>query len=280
MRKRFAKGRAKRRCQKRTAKGVSAFTLIELLVVIAVIAILAAMLLPALARGKDQARRIHCASNLHQLGIALVTYTLDSQNRYPYFTGNVAEGFGVQNWEAYLDIYYKAGWRTNHAVQCPAFDWAAWAPADDLTSPFVHVAYAYNKCGLDLNGGRNDSLTFLGLGNEEAGIAGNGLVPAISTTQVRMPNEMIAIGDSRVILDRAGFLFWSYFDWLYCGLPPGDNSRYEVTRPRHGSGYNVVFCDGHVELKQRQVLFDYRKSAVNWNNDYQPHPELWGFMPP
>lgn len=61
----------------RPVRKSKAFTLVELLVVIAVIAILAALLLPALVRARDQARRISCVSNLRQISTASMLYMAD-----------------------------------------------------------------------------------------------------------------------------------------------------------------------------------------------------------
>lgn len=90
----------------RTSKG---FTLIELLVVVAIIAVLMALLLPSLARARENAKTAACASTMRQIGLVFQNFAAENNDRGPGMAHRTQPSSASVSWVDLLNIYYFNG---------------------------------------------------------------------------------------------------------------------------------------------------------------------------
>ncbi len=198
--------------------GWKAFTLIELLVVIAIIAILAAILFPAFARARENARRASCQSNLKQIGLGVAQYTQDYDEAFPLHNGsNGFTGFFV-----IMQPYLKS----TQIYQCPSETTGPLAPTA-TPGDNGYTDYAYNL-----------SLGWSAVTRAPISVSQAVLTQVASTVQV--------IDDSSSFGDN-----WA----CGCGGSATDTcpdaaalARFKGnSAQRHLETQNVLFCDGHVK---------------------------------
>ena len=119
----------------------SGFTLIELLVVIAIIAILAAILFPVFSRARENARRTSCMNNLKQLGLGIMQYTQDWDERY--LVGATDASIPTVDFPNGIMPYVKS----SQIFKCPDDSVAnGVAAALVATTPAYPISYYYHYC--------------------------------------------------------------------------------------------------------------------------------------
>jgi len=243
----------------------SGFNLIELLVVIAIIAILAALLFPALQRAKFASKNTVCKNNLRQLGIALTLYVGEA-NAYPYTVdANVSK-----TWFHFLAPYYH---NSSNVMMCPTFkgEWPieraiVWISDNayhrnptDTNTGVAGVSYGYN--GFGVGSANVTSWTAnLGLGVQ---VNPGQTMPVVKPSVVVAPADMIAMSDS---FPQPGF------PYIYAFLLSVNSTP---SPERHNGGANVAFADGHVITEKNHRLVDNGEAnRRRWNVDNQPHFEV------
>ncbi len=224
-----------------------AFTLVEILVVIAVVALLAAILFPAFYRAREAARRVSCASNLQQIGLALRQYSQDFNGYYPLAYAQVASNpdplpdadgqVRRYSWATQIFPYVHSA-DTFRCPSNPKNGLSATAP--DAKQPLdIPVSYVcnWNEAGLGVFGAADGSMR-------------------VREFNVRFPAETIAVAESTSTSPAMDTNDAQLVGKLFSG---------------HQDRGNYLFVDGHVKaLVPTQAYLDGTMVKNMWYRDHSP----------
>jgi len=191
------------------------FTLIELLVVIAIIAILAAILFPVFAKAREKARQSSCLSNMKQIGLGVMQYVQDYDERFPRGSGYTAPATLIANygeWYMTCEPYMK----NTQIMHCPSSSNTNRIYSGGSSSTALGYAVDYTRnTFID----HNDPLALL-----------------------KEPASQIFLAEGTN----------NYMRWR-CNTSEGTNYAW-LSYQRHNDGCNYLYVDGHTKWAKVGVI--------------------------
>ncbi len=235
---------------------LSGFTLVELLVVISIIAMLLAVLMPALGKAKANAVRIVCASNMKQVGLCISMYTNDSEyfpTDYMPPRGTDAGNLTQDYWQQKLIKYAKNG----KVLSCPYFE--KMVSSGKTSVEGISMSKLYGVSNEEVNwyywfcSGFAQSFGYnhraFGCGGYASSGFGCYSRTGMGAADIKKP--MLKVKQSSV-RNPAG-LFLVLDNVSSFAIPPYTGSYKEQYHPkdfRHSGGVNILYADTHCEWKR------------------------------